>query len=156
MNIRIAAIGVSLAAAGATIAIGVLAQTATTRSAERAQAAIACKPTGEKFTYDCTIALKAARSGEAIDKAEIVVGADMPSMPMAHNVKPVAGKPTEAPGTYAARLVLEMHGDWAVSVTVDAPFRDKIVRLLNFTPTKVTEAKPGSRPAAHGGRHHQH
>jgi hypothetical protein len=125
-------------------------------SQERARATVACKPTGEKLTYDCAIDLKDAKSGAAISNAAITVGADMPSMPMAHNVKPVMAKAAGKPGAYEARLVLEMHGDWAVHVTVDAPLRDKHVQLLNFTPNTVTAATRQSRPAAPGTRHHHH
>jgi hypothetical protein len=123
---------------------------------DRARATVACKPTGEKLTYDCAIDLKDAKSGAAIANAAIMVGADMPSMPMAHNVKPVAAKAGAAPGAYEARLVLEMHGDWAVHVTVETPLRDKLVQLLNFTPNAVTAATRPARPAAPGTRHHQH
>jgi hypothetical protein len=125
-------------------------------SQERARAAVTCKPTGEKLTYDCAIDLKDAKSGSAIANATIVVGADMPSMPMAHNVKPVAAKAGARAGSYEARLVLEMHGDWAVHVTVETPLRDKLVQLLNFAPNAVTAASRSNRQAAPGTRHHHH
>ena len=56
--------------------------------------------TGTDFVYDCVIRLK--RAGQPLTGADITVGADMPSMPMAHNVKPVKAKPGKAPGEYLA------------------------------------------------------
>jgi hypothetical protein len=53
-------------------------------------------------------------------------------------------------------LVLEMHGDWAVHVTVNTPLRDKHVQLLNFTPNAVAASIRQQRPAAPGTRHHHH
>ena len=65
---------------------------------------------------------------------EVTVGADMPSMPMAHNVKPVKAVPGSEPGTYRARIELEMHGDWAVKVDLAGPVRDRIVKSMRFEP----------------------
>ncbi len=65
--------------------------------------------------------------------AEISVGADMPSMPMAHNVKPVKATPGRSrPGSTAARIELEMYGEWALKLYVRGPVRDVVVRKLEF------------------------
>jgi hypothetical protein len=53
-------------------------------------------------------------------------------MPMAHNVKPVKAKPGAAPGEYAARIELEMFGEWALRLNVRGPARDVIVKKLDF------------------------
>ena len=98
--------------------------------AQRAQAELACRFTGTDFVYDCTIRL--ARGGQPLPGAEITVGADMPSMPMAHNVKPVRAKPLAKPGEYAARLDLEMRGEWAVKLRVSGPVRDQVVVKVRF------------------------
>ena len=65
---------------------------------------------------------------------EVTVGADMPSMPMAHNVKPVKAMPGNEPGTYRAQIKLEMHGDWVVKVDLVGPVRDRIVKSMRFEP----------------------
>jgi hypothetical protein len=52
----------------------------------------------------------------------------MPSMPMAHNVKPVKAAPGAAPGEYTARIKLEMFGEWALKLDVRKPVRDQIVK----------------------------
>src|SRR6476646_6120928 len=79
----------------------------------RAKADVACRPTGTTLQYDCTIALTNARTREPLGGVTLTVGADMPSMPMMHNVRPIKATPGDAAGTYQARLELEMHGDWA-------------------------------------------
>ncbi|MFM2421573.1 MAG: hypothetical protein RL291_103, partial [Pseudomonadota bacterium] len=123
----------------------------------RTKAAIACQPAKEgKFTYDCVVTLSRAQKGDPIAGAEVVVGADMPSMPMAHNVKPVAATAGEKPGEYRVRLALEMYGDWAVHVTVGGPVRDKVVEVLNFTPTTVAAATARKAPATPGHTKHHH
>ena len=101
-------------------------------AAQRLAADVDCKPTRHDLVYDCRIALKEAKSGKPVSGAEISVGADMPSMPMAHNVKPVKAKPGAAPGEYEARIELEMFGEWALRLDVRGPVRDVIVKKLDF------------------------
>jgi hypothetical protein len=124
-------------------------------AADRARVAVACTPAGDKFAYDCTFTLSNARTGAALEGAELVIGADMPSMPMAHSVAPVTARPTGTPGEYAARIALEMHGDWALRLRISGPFRDQIVELKNFS---EKGAGPPSRRAGapKGGGGHRH
>ena len=84
-----------------------------------------CKPTGKDLIFDCTIRL--ARGDQPLEGAQVTVGADMPSMPMAHNVKPVKARPGNGPGEYLARLDLEMPGEWAVKVRISGKVRDQVV-----------------------------
>ena len=98
--------------------------------AQRVRAELACTLTRTDFIYDCTIRL--ARDGQPLPGAAITVGADMPSMPMAHNVKPVNAVPGEQPGEYRARLELEMSGQWAVKLRLSGPVRDQIIVKRNF------------------------
>ena len=96
--------------------------------AQRAKADLRCTHTGTDFVYDCVIHLSPPTPG-----VQVTVGADMPSMPMAHNVRPVAANATATPGEYAARLTLEMHGDWALRLKVAGPLEDQLVEVLRFT-----------------------
>jgi hypothetical protein len=80
--------------------------------------------------YDCTIHL--TRGGEPLSGAQVTVGADMPSMPMAHNTRPVKARPGKKPGEYHARLELEMQGEWAVKLRIAGPARDQIIKKLDF------------------------
>jgi hypothetical protein len=100
---------------------------------ERMAALVSCRAL-EKLTYDCTLRLTGRGSGAPIQGAAIVVGADMPSMPLAHNVKPVKAEPTGAPGEYRFRITLEMHGEWALKIRLSQPRQDLIVHKMMFAP----------------------
>ena len=100
----------------------------------KAKAEVSCAATAKSLEYDCAIKLSDARSEAALTGVEVTVGADMPSMPMAHNVKPVKATPGSEPGTYRAQIKLEMHGDWAVKVDLAGPVRDRIVKSMRFEP----------------------
>jgi hypothetical protein len=71
----------------------------------------------------------------------------MPSMPMAHNVKPVKAQPTKTPGEYRARLDLEMTGEWAVKLRLAGPVRDQLVLHYEFDERGARPVTPGGRPA---------
>jgi YtkA-like len=98
--------------------------------AQRAQADLRCSYTGTDFVYDCVIRIEKNR--EPMPNLSVVVGADMPSMPMAHNVKPVKAKPGDAPGEYLARLDLEMAGEWAVKIRLSGALRDQLILHYEF------------------------
>ena len=120
-------------------------------AADRASAVIECKATPEALVYDCTIKLANARSAALLEGATVTVGADMPSMPMAHNVRPVIAKATGKPGEYQARLALEMHGDWALRLTVTGPLRDQLVAVKSFNAagSGPPHGKAGRSPRGH-------
>ena len=112
-------------------AVGVL--PLSTAAAERKAAEVECTPVEEQaLTYDCTIALRGRKSGEPIVDAEFHVGADMPSMPGAHSVRPVPAEAQPVPGTYRVRLQLEMTGEWALKLDFTEPDRDRVVKKLHF------------------------
>jgi len=129
-------LAIAIAGLGATAAL----------AADRASAVVDCKATPDALVYDCVIGLSNARTGAPLQGATVTVGADMPSMPMAHNVPPVTAKPTARPGEYHARLALEMHGDWALRLIVAGPLRDQLVTVRSFN-----EAGSG-RPQGKGRR----
>jgi len=106
--------------------------------AQSARAELACRFTGTDFVYDCVIRL--TRGGQPLGGAQVLVGADMPSMPMAHNVAPVKARPGRQPGEYEARLDLEMTGEWAVKLRLSGPVRDQLVLHYEFD-------EQGARPA---------
>lgn len=101
-------------------------------AAERLSAKVDCRPTKAPLVYVCLIALTGAKSGRATVGGQLVVGADMPSMPMAHNVKPVKARPTAKPGVYRVRLRLEMYGEWALRIRVSGALRDIIIHKKRF------------------------
>jgi hypothetical protein len=99
--------------------------------AQRLDAEVHCSPTPHDLVYDCRFVLREAKSGTPVDGADVSVGADMPSMPMAHNVKPVKASPGKAPGEYRARIELEMYGEWALKLNVRGPARDVVVKKFD-------------------------
>ena len=98
--------------------------------AQSAKGDLACKSTGTDFVYDCTIRL--TRAGKPLAGAKVTVGADMPSMPMAHNIRPQQAKPGTKPGEYTVRLDLEMLGEWAVKLRIGGPVRDQLILHYEF------------------------
>ena len=111
--------------------------------AQRPVAKLDCKYTGTDFVYDCTIFL--SRSGEPLAGAQVTMGADMPSMPMAHQVKPIRAKPGAAQGEYRARLELEMSGEWAVKLRLAGPVRDQLVLHYEFDERGARRVKRSGR-----------
>ena len=120
------------------VLLGLLGLAAVPAAAQGTRAELDCKFTGTDFVYDCVIRL--ARGGTPVAGAQIAIGADMPSMPMAHNIKPVKAKPGSKPGHYEARLDLEMAGEWAVKLRLSGPVRDQLVLHYEFD-------EKGARPA---------
>jgi hypothetical protein len=109
---------------------------ATPVAAQKVEAKMDCAPAAEKLVYDCLIRL--ARDGKPLSGAQISVGADMPSMPMAHSVRPVKARAGKLPGEYLAKLEIEMHGDWAVKLRLSGPVRDQLVLHYRFTESGAT------------------
>jgi hypothetical protein len=111
----------------------------------RANADVTCAPTARALHYDCTIKLTDARTGAPLSGVSLTVGADMPSMPMAHNVRRAKAHAAGEPGVYAARIELEMHGDWALRLDITGPLRDRVVKTMRFEPA---HSGHGAQPAA--------
>ncbi|CAO3436714.1 ABC transporter permease subunit [Azospirillum doebereinerae] len=88
--------------------------------------AVECAPTGAAFEIRCVIDLRWSQDGRPMDPATVTVSADMPSMPMAHAVRPVAATQDGKPGLYAARLVLPMNGEWVLRFGISSPVREVI------------------------------
>jgi hypothetical protein len=95
--------------------------------AQKIEAKLDCRHTGKDFIYDCTIRLEPPMEG-----VQVTLGADMPSMPLAHNVKPVKAQQTKILGQYRARIDLEMSGEWAVKLRLAGAVRDQLVLHYEF------------------------
>ena len=110
---------------------------------ERKAAEVECTPVEQQaLVYDCTFTLKGRKSGKPVADAEFTVGADMPSMPGAHYVRPVPAEPHDTPGMYRARIELEMTGERTLKLDFTRPGRDRLVRKLHFG---ATEAHDGHK-----------
>ena len=104
-----------------------------THADERKAAEVKCKAVeGQELVYECMITLEGKKSGTPITGAEFMVGADMPSMPGVHNVRPVPAEPHGMPGMYRARIQLEMSGEWALKLDFTKPNQDHLVEKLHF------------------------
>ena len=78
-----------------------------------------------------------------------IVGATMPSMAMAHNVKPVKFTEKEGmAGHYEFIIQLEMLGEWMFQYDISQPKRDRIMEKLIFDKTKSI--------ASHKKHNHSH
>ena len=99
---------------------------------ERADADVVCDETAVPLQYSCIIEVHERSSGRPLTDAKIVINAEMPDMPMAHNVTPVIAMESETPGLYQATLLLEMRGSWVLRLSVSGPMRDIVVVKMDF------------------------
>lgn len=104
--------------------------------AQRFDADVDCAATGTELVYDCLIRL--SQGGAPIDGAAFEVKAEMPEMPMAHNLEPVPAETAEEPGSYRVPLQLEMHGRWTLRLEFTAPRRDLVIVDREFLPDDGT------------------
>lgn len=107
-----------------------------------------CIAFGAGPQLECTVRLRSA--GAPLAGAQVTLGASMPSMPMAHSVKPATAAATGQAGEYRGRLELEMNGVWAVQVDIAGPARDRIVRTL-----RIDDCEGDRRCPAAAARPHQ-
>ena len=103
-------------------------------AANKKSAQVECAATDVRLVYDCIITLTNRKTGQAIKDAEFTISADMPSMPGAHAVKPVAVM-NHGMGMYHVQLVLEMYGEWALIMDFTLPKRDRVVTKVTITKT---------------------
>jgi hypothetical protein len=107
------------------------------QAGEKKSAHVECATTEDRLVYECMITLTGKKSGQLISNAEFTVGADMPSMAMAHNVVPVPAY-NHGNGMYHVRIALEMYGEWALKLEFTKPHRDLVVTKLVFGKESVT------------------
>ena len=119
------------------IALWILVIPTSSPAADKKSAHIECATTEYKLVYECMIALTGKKSGQVISDAEFTVGANMPSMAMAHNVVPVPAH-NHGNGMYHVRIALEMYGEWALKLEFTKPHRDLVVTKLVFGKESVT------------------
>ena len=103
-------------------------------AADKKSAQVECAATDIRLAYDCIITLTNKKTGQAIKDTEFTVSADMPSMPGAHAIKPVAVM-NHGMGMYHVQLVLEMYGEWALTMDFTQPNRDRVVTKVTITKT---------------------
>lgn len=88
---------------------------------------VSSAPTEKQLQRLYTVDIVNRESKEPVEGAVLRLTAIMPSMPGAHNIRPVEAKPGSRPGRYSARLLFDMPGEWAVFVDVIRPVQDRVV-----------------------------
>ena len=100
---------------------------------ERPMVKVECKPTEDKLVFHCTFEVMGKKSHEPIEGAAFKVNADMPTMPLAHNVRPIRPEPVAGtPGRYEGKIEVEMLGEWTIKMTFDEPVRDIVIEKVTF------------------------
>ena len=102
-----------------------------------------CIPTQTHMQFSCKVMITDG-TVPVIDR-EIVVSAMMPSMPMAHNVKPAKLDMTDnIEGQYEFIIELEMLGEWMFSYDLQTPKKlrlmEKIILGLDVTMSNGTHS----------------
>ncbi|MEW5887595.1 MAG: FixH family protein [Pseudomonadota bacterium] len=108
-----------------------VASTAALAAGARPRVELQCESFGDGPQLDCTVRLRAA-DGAPLKDAKVTLGASMPSMPMAHSVRPVAAAATAKPGEYRGVLELQMTGVWAVQIDIAGAARERVVLRLRI------------------------
>lgn len=117
----------------------------------RARVDLQCEAHGAGPRIDCIVRVQRP-DGTPLEGAALTVGANMPSMPMAHSVHGVAARPGGKTGDYVVSLDLEMSGVWALEIDLVTPVRERIVRVVRAQecektdPCQVQEARRGRQP----------
>ena len=114
-----------------------------------------CKATSKKFQYNCNVLF--LQKKELMRGYSGFVGAKMPSMAMAHNVKPVKfSEKEDMMGHYEFTIQLEMLGEWMFQYDISIPTRDRVMEKLIFDKTKSTASDKKLNHSHHKHSDHKH
>ena len=90
-----------------------------------------CEETEKKLVYYCLVQI--TNNGKPAPNSIATVGADMPSMPMAHNIKPVPIFSNNIQlGEYQFEIELEMRGRWMFEYNFSNPKKNRVFEKLDF------------------------
>ena len=114
-----------------------------------------CTATSKKFQYNCNVLF--FHKKEPMSGYSGIVGAKMPSMAMAHNVKPVKfSEKEQMAGHYEFTIQLEMLGEWMIQFDIAIPKRDRVMEKLIFNNTKSTASDKKHKHSDHKHSGHDH
>ena len=114
-----------------------------------------CTATSKKFQYNCNVLF--FHKKEPISGYSGIVGAKMPSMAMAHNVKPVKFSEKEGmAGHYEFTIQLEMLGEWMFQYDISKPKRDRVMEKLIFNKAKSSASDKKYKHSNHKHSGHDH
>jgi hypothetical protein len=97
-------------------------------------AEVACAPEATALRQHCRVRLTDQRTGRPVEGATVTLHADMPSMPLAHSVRPVTATSGGAAGVYEGTLELEMTGRWVIAVRIAGPVSDQLTHPIDVSP----------------------
>ncbi len=97
-------------------------------------AEVTCAPETSALRQRCAVRLTDRRTGHPVEGATVTLSADMPSMPLAHAVRPVTATAGPRAGAYVGTLELEMAGRWVVAVRIAGPVNDQVTHTLDVNP----------------------
>ena len=114
-----------------------------------------CTAANKKFQYNCNVLF--LHKKKPLSGYSGIVGATMPSMAMAHNVKPVKFTEKEGmAGHYEFTIQLEMLGEWMFQYDISIPKRDRVMEKLIFNKTKSTASDKKHKHSDHKHSGHDH
>ena len=114
-----------------------------------------CTATSKKFEYNCNVIF--FHKKEPMSGYSGIVGATMPSMAMAHNIKPVKFTKKEGmAGHYKFTIQLEMLGEWMFQYDISEPKRDRVMEKLIFNKTKSITSDEKDNHSHHKHSEHKH
>ena len=114
-----------------------------------------CNATSKKFQYNCNVLF--LKKKEPMTGYSGIVGATMPSMAMAHNVKPVKFSEKKGmSGHYEFTIQLEMLGEWMFQYDISTPKRDRVMEKLIFDKTKSIASHKKHNHSDHKHSEHDH
>ena len=114
-----------------------------------------CTATSKKFQYNCNVLF--INKKEPMSGYSGIVGATMPSMAMAHNVRPVKFTEKEGmAGHYEFTIQLEMLGEWMFQYDITNPKRDRVLEKLVFDKTKSIAFDKKHNHSHHKNSEHKH
>ena len=114
-----------------------------------------CDATSKKFQYNCNVLF--LHKKEPMTGYSGIVGATMPSMAMAHNVKPVKFIEKDGmAGHYEFTIQLEMLGEWMFQYDISTPKRDRVMEKLIYDKTKSTASHKKHNHSHHTHSNHKH
>lgn len=112
-------------------AMALLAASCGAPAAPAVDVAVECLPETTALRQLCTVTVTDRSTGRRVDGARVTLSADMPSMPLAHTVRPVTAGPA-GPGVYRGTLELEMAGRWVIAVRLAGPVSDQFTHTLDI------------------------
>ena len=107
-----------------------------------------CASVDGKLKYACDVMLM--HNGQPLSGADITQRADMPSMPLTHNIPP--SRPAENPGKpghYGFEVELEMHGQWMFTYDLQSPLRERVHEKITFVPGDGSTSMDHSKHSGH-------